>query len=211
MLHELLTINNESVKMAVIRQCVILSGLAGIGKSELARMYASQYSEEYDRTVIWFNAEERYHFKDSLVDFIERYDICIDGNISQPSELELMQMIYDNLSDKKCLIILDNVDLNRFSVFEYFPKHRPPNSVKHTLLVTSRCNLWESGIAVVSLDVLSVPEAIQLVRHRVPFLEDEDKIWRLVVALQCHPLALQQALDYINAELSLEEDPTKNI
>jgi hypothetical protein len=49
-------IKNEH-NLAVISQRTSISDLGGIGKSEIARMYAREHGQDYDGNVIWINAE----------------------------------------------------------------------------------------------------------------------------------------------------------
>ena len=56
-LDELRKLIQRKDKLTVISQTISISGLGGIGKSELARKYVHEYSQEYDGNVIWINAE----------------------------------------------------------------------------------------------------------------------------------------------------------
>ncbi len=44
-------------KLTVISQVTSISGLGGIGKSEIARMYAREHGQDYDGNVMWINTE----------------------------------------------------------------------------------------------------------------------------------------------------------
>jgi tetratricopeptide (TPR) repeat protein len=206
-LHGLLTRNKDKdmANITVINQSTTVSGLGGIGKTTLARVYARKYRKEYDGNAIWLNAEDEGAFTTSLRTLaIEFFSLKKEKSAS-----EIMKLVYDHFSDKKCLIVLDNVNIDGFDVFESLPKRQPPDFMKPTLLITSRCTLWKDGIEVLPLDVLTEEEAIAFVQKCIPAANDIEKIRSLVQALQCLPLALQQAAAYIKHELRLETDPIK--
>lgn len=53
-------------EQAEVSQIVVISGLGGIGKSELARKYAYEYRKDYDGNVIWINAETQKDLEGSF-------------------------------------------------------------------------------------------------------------------------------------------------
>src|SRR5205807_2258346 len=50
-------IQRSSEKVTVISQMTSVSGLGGIGKTELARQYIHEHSQDYNNNIIWVNAE----------------------------------------------------------------------------------------------------------------------------------------------------------
>jgi hypothetical protein len=56
-LHNMIQRNQCQNNITVISQMTSINGLGGIGKSELARMYANKYGKYYCNNVIWINAE----------------------------------------------------------------------------------------------------------------------------------------------------------
>ncbi|MDR2978453.1 MAG: hypothetical protein LBU56_03500 [Rickettsiales bacterium] len=67
---ELQRIHKELYKttdeQAEVSQVVVIGGLGGIGKSELARKYAYEYRKDYDGNVIWINAETQKDLEESF-------------------------------------------------------------------------------------------------------------------------------------------------
>jgi hypothetical protein len=119
-----------------------------------------------------------------------------------------MKIVYEYFSNKKCLIVLDNVELDEFNVLKVLPMRLRPNWKKPALLITSRCISWENGIKVLNLDVLKEDEAIKFVKECVYQAEEIEEIEMesmkdLVRVLGRLPLALQQAIAYIRTELKL--------
>ncbi|MGL9718835.1 MAG: hypothetical protein ACR5K9_09555 [Wolbachia sp.] len=55
-------------KQAVISQVASISGLGGVGKSELARKYAYKHEKDYDGNVMWINAENFEGMRNSFLD-----------------------------------------------------------------------------------------------------------------------------------------------
>jgi tetratricopeptide (TPR) repeat protein len=171
-------------------------------------MYAQKYRKEYDGNVIWLNSEDVNSFATSLKTLAKKHLNLNDKLLREMKESELLQMVCDHFSDKKCLIILDNVEIERFNVLASFPKDQPPDSMIPSLLITSRCTVWEFGIEVLSLGVLTEEEAVAFVQKFIATAhKDIEKIRSLIRVLQCLPLALQQAVAYIRQELKLSKDP----
>lgn len=63
-LHNKIQLNSE--KVTVISQITSISGLGGIGKTELARQYVQEYSKDCYDNVIWINAESEIALVESF-------------------------------------------------------------------------------------------------------------------------------------------------
>jgi hypothetical protein len=49
---------NNALELTVISQMTSISGLGGVGKSELAKKYIREHRHDYDGNVMWINAEK---------------------------------------------------------------------------------------------------------------------------------------------------------
>ena len=88
-------------------QLIFLSGLGGLGKTELAKKYAAQHREEYD-TIIFCR------YDTSIVDLVAN-EIIVNGLEQEEDEsaenffARKLSVMKKNL-DARCLIIVDNLD-----------------------------------------------------------------------------------------------------
>lgn len=88
-----------------------LSGLGGIGKTQLALRYAQQYADKYDHNVIWINAETKNDILQCLYKLSAQLEIDIKDNYGNQKDVsELIHEIYTYFSDGKSLFIFDNVE-----------------------------------------------------------------------------------------------------
>lgn len=130
---------------------VILSGIGGIGKSELARYYAEK-SEKYDM-VIYLSYEI------SLVDtiannqFISNMDQYDNENEEQFCERKMH--VLSELCNEKTLLILDNLDIN-IDEIEQQDVWKKIISLPSDILVTTRCNQGSYRKSQISVNELSL-------------------------------------------------------
>ncbi|MFZ0218595.1 MAG: NB-ARC domain-containing protein [Candidatus Aquirickettsiella sp.] len=183
-----------------------LSGLGGIGKTQLALRYAQQYADIYDHNVIWINAETKNDIWQCLRKLATQLDINIKdsyGNLKDTGELT--QEIYHYFSAEKSLFIFDNVEnYQEFSGF--FPKVLKGNTP--TLLITSRYSNWKNIAPVLSIDTFTEQEAQEFIKTELLIENDQQdgKIRELMILLQGLPLALQQAVAYIDVQRNVNND-----
>ena len=163
---------------------VVLHGLGGIGKSQLAREYATRHQHDYS-AIFWINAKTEPSLNTSMADIARRVGLAVelDGNHhtgqtrgmskSTTAVLDWLQM--DGNSD--WLLIFDNVDSQdddlddemqqnstnlkdeSFDVSPYLP-----STAQGTLLVTSRLSYLArqfGGIAI-NVDRMSTEEGLEV-------------------------------------------------
>lgn len=179
-----------------------VSGLGGIGKTQLALRYAETYAADYDNNVLWINAETKGDLANSIRKLaakltIERQDRYGDSKGVE----EILEEVYAYFSTGKSLFIFDNVE--NYREFENFlPKSLLGN--KPAILITSRYRNWGNIASVTTLDVLTEEESKELIKSALNIaVEDQsqdEKIKELTGILQGLPLALQQAMAYINIQ-----------
>ncbi|WP_265016978.1 ankyrin repeat domain-containing protein [Wolbachia endosymbiont (group B) of Endotricha flammealis] len=192
----------EQIASSIQEGIVVISGLGGVGKSELAVKYArSQYSQE--DSVIWINAETREIAKDSFHRLHKKLGLKIKDEDGEEKSIELViEEIYKHLNDGKRLFIFDNAE--KYSTIEKFlPLGLPDNANKPYVLITSPNNLeWKSArvnIGTLSLGDFTDAEAIEFVKTALKIGDDSQNvdIINLVKRLHNFPLALQHAVTYI--------------
>lgn len=181
-----------------------ISGLGGVGKTQLALRYAELYAEAYDHNVLWINAENLERLNISFDKLAAKIELATrDRYGQQKSLIEIVEEVYEYFSDRKSLFIFDNVE-NYEAIEAYLPKSMLGN--KPTVLMTSRFNHWENIATVLSLNVFSEQETEELIKKSLHLQESQNKkIEELNQLLQGLPLALQQAIAYIRLRRSTDE------
>lgn len=204
-LHKAITRSKETP--TVISQRTSISGLGGIGKTELARKYAqNRGKEDYDNNVVWINAESATSLENSFLDLAKDNRVGIptkDVDSNDKSIKDIVKEIYMFFRNRKSLFIFDNVE-DPTKVDMFLPwSCLPPDANKPFILMTSRVQEWEQGVEVLKLNELKLEDAVELVKRGLEGLdlaENDQTIEELVKELQCFPLAIQQAIAYIREE-----------
>lgn len=206
-LHE--TLQNENGRV-VISQVTAVTGLGGIGKTELVRKYATEYAKHYDNNVIWIDSETHESLTRSFKTLAaEELNILIsrriDGNMQERQVNSIVKDVYVHFINVKSLFIFDNAE--EYTVIEKFlPTSLHPNAKRPYILITSRNRNWdvddEGQIHVMQLDVFTKKEAAMFIENSIKIKDGLQKrdIEKLAKRLQYLPLALRQATAYINQE-----------
>ncbi|WP_395462999.1 NB-ARC domain-containing protein [Wolbachia endosymbiont of Cantharis cryptica] len=203
-LHNVL--QRSAKKQAVISQVASISGLGGVGKSELARKYAYKYGKDYYGNVIWISAENSKTMENSFLDLAEDDKLGISPQDKYGNDKTIETIVKETYAffarrRRKSLFIFDNAegykDISKFL----------PSSLdnKPYILITSRNKDWgisedEGEIKTIQLGVFKETEALKFVKRALNIrdnLQDEE-IKKLTQELQYFPLALKQAAAYIN-------------
>lgn len=200
-----------------ISQVVVITGLGGIGKSELVRKYINDFGKYYDNNIIWLDAETKEQLKETLYRLahvlsipIEEYiptdnDLQIetetDKNISEIKTLStIFEAVYKYFSNTKSLFIFDNVEKMK-QIIEYLPRYTVPCNHKPYVLITSRNQKWEIGdegtIQVIKLGVFTETEAEDFIMKDLNLTENNEEIRALAHQLNYFPLVIKQASAFI--------------
>ena len=199
-LHDILYQKSDENRIALISQVTSISGLGGVGKTELARKYAQIYgNSHYDGNVIWINAESVVSLNDSfkhLADYLDISLVTIDSEKREKDIKVIKNLVYHRFLKVNALFIFDNVQ-NYEEAAKFFPLDLSPGMKRPFILITSRIQFNElKSIKKLMLDVLEVTEAISFVKTELRNVLSEDA-FSLVNCVQFLPLALQQAVSYI--------------
>ncbi|WP_242055991.1 tetratricopeptide repeat protein, partial [Nostoc flagelliforme] len=138
-----------------------VSGMGGVGKTELATQYARLHEIDYPGGICWLSARDS-DLAASIVQFA-----LLDMNLQVPQQdsrdrlLTLTEQVawcWQNWQPPEglALIVLDDVQ-NLNSCREFLPKTN-----RFRVLMTTRSRNLDSNIEEISLDVLSPEEALEL-------------------------------------------------
>ncbi|GFR03924.1 ankyrin repeat domain protein [Trichonephila clavata] len=207
MLHDSL---QRDPKGAVISYITSISGPGGMGKSQLARKYACKYRRYYDGNVIWIDAENFEAMKDSFLRLArDRLGISSKDKYGNDKTIEtIVREVYAFFARRRSLFIFDNVQEYK-KISKFLPFSLSPDLNKPHILITSHDQELEKGIDVIKLGELEQRDAIEFVKKGFNILKKDKsqdrEIENLVRRLQCFPLAIQQAISYIEDQRIIEE------
>ncbi|MEM8610427.1 MAG: tetratricopeptide repeat protein [Cyanobacteria bacterium P01_H01_bin.105] len=139
-----------------------LSGMGGIGKTELALQYAKQEWRKgtYTGGVCWVNVESN-DFSSDITSFFEHKLQLGEPRGNTP--VEKVQYCWNNWIEGDVLVIFDDVR-NSQQIFE----HLPPYELKRfKVLITTRCEHLSDVIENIHLEELSEEASLDLLRSYV--------------------------------------------
>ena len=161
-------------------------GLGGVGKTQLATEYAYAHAGDYD-LVWWIAAEEPAAIPDQFAALAARL------GLDPPADPEVLRaQVHDVLrSVPGWLLIFDNADRAE-DIGPWLPGGPLPPGVPGHVIVTTRRGGFAAMGPVLDLDVIDLPDAVRLLRARVPDLGQETGE-QIAGELGRLPLALEQA------------------
>ena len=166
-------------------------GMGGVGKTQLANEYAYAHATDYD-VVWWIAAEEAASIPDQFAALAARLGM---DPIADPEALQAL--VHDRLrSVPGWLLIFDNAD-QIGDIGPWLPAGPLPPGIPGHVIVTTRRGGFKAMGPVLDLDVIGLPDAVRLLRARVPDLGQKigeqiaEELGRL-------PLALEQAAAYLD-------------
>ena len=184
----------------------VISGMGGIGKTEIATEYIHRHRDEYE-IIWWIRAEHHDRVRDALVSLGQRLELRLAATGSgRDRTIAAVLRALESGVQPDWLLVFDNaaqpLDLQR-----YLPTCPPGGHI----IITSRLQNWPGYIEADSIEVspFTEEEAISFLRRRVPVLggtgrqsreEDErrsSEAGRLAAALGHLPIAIEHAAAYL--------------
>ena len=188
-LRQRLTSAND-VAMLVVR------GLGGVGKTQLAVEYAYRYLEKY-RFVALVNAEHPERVAPQFV------SLAGELGLAEAGFDQVIPRVYGSLMDRRpWLIIFDNGE-NQDTLTHALPSGDLAGNGH--VIVTTRVRNWSSSAGVFGLDVFTRQESVGLLTRRVPSLTAAVAD-RIAEELGDLPLALEQAAGYMDYNQAAPDD-----
>ncbi|KAH6703052.1 kinesin light chain [Leptodontidium sp. MPI-SDFR-AT-0119] len=182
------------------RRAVVLHGLGGIGKTQLAAAYAKRHINNYS-AIFWLNIKDEDTLKQSFVKNLDEVVDTVKTWLSLPNNTRWL-MIYDNYDNPK---LPGKTDLAAVDIRMFIPE-----SYQGSILITTRSSQVKIGhlIHIRKLgDVRDSLEILSTVSRREGLRSDPDAIL-LARELDGLPLALATAgayLDQVASWVQLQE------
>ena len=195
-LHEYFT----QAKTAALTQPSAITGLGGIGKTQVAVEYAYRYKDEY-HDIFWVNATSRETLIEGFVTIARLLALSAKDEHDQTIIVAAVQQWLTKHSD--WLLIMDNADDSRLAT-EFFPTGETGH-----ILFTTREQAWGAVARNFTVEKMDETEGVLFLLRRANILTSPDAplseassaqqttAAAIVKAMDGLPLALDQAGAYI--------------
>jgi CO dehydrogenase nickel-insertion accessory protein CooC1/tetratricopeptide (TPR) repeat protein len=168
---------------------VVLEGLGGVGKTQVAMEYVHRFKTDYD-VVWWLDCGQPQFIDASLADLGTRLRKLMAIAVpTSANAAEVAHLVIDLLAEGKevprWLLVFDNAD-DLDAVRPFLPE------AGGDVLITSRIGDWTDYARTLPLDVFSRDESVDHLRKRVPSINDSEAS-QVAYMLGDFPLAVATA------------------
>ena len=166
--------------------------MSGVGKTQLARKYAASYSKCFEN-IVWVDAASD-KLQISVTNLCHVLGLSVNNFQGCAFDIEVIATKLHNYFEKeKTLFIFDNVDEESVKNFEKYVSIKP----NAYTLITSQWKTWSTNVYQVQINPFSNQDAFLFAKSNIK-TNDEEKLKEITQVLQYHPLAINQAIQYIN-------------
>ncbi len=168
---------------------LVLAGLAGVGKSQIALEFAFRQAGEFS-VVAWLRAEESATLNADFVDLAHGLGIERANDTDRAIVIEAVKRWL--AGNANWLMIFDNVEDPQLAA-AYLP-----NQFRGKVIMTTRRQNWGNWVRRLSIDEFTQQQAEEFLLARTRET-DRKAAAGLARALGCLPLALEEAAAYVEA------------
>lgn len=194
----------DVIKLMADYRRVVISGLPGVGKSELA-LQAVETARSYGtyRGIFWLSASTMASLESGMSEIARALNLLKGADVT--NEMIRAAIVNELNNQDSWLMVLDNVD-----EINYITNILPKKEGTRHVLITSRDQDAYSGLNArnIHLETMTSCEATQLFfktqrreiqEEDTQWREERDQLSRLVIELDCIPLTVVQAALYLQA------------
>lgn len=191
----------------LFQNVTVVCGLSGVGKTQLIAKYVQKYRADFDHNIVWINAETNESIQTSFIRLAEsKLGISLSVSGIKKDIMAIVNEVYNFFASKKSLFIFDNAEQMKtgdgiYGVYEFLPEENTTGHIPY-IFVTSVSQNWPTRI-MFKLSTLTEEDAAEFVKSKLyteVYTDVDAQVSKLSKRLQYFPLALQQAVSYINAE-----------
>lgn len=182
---------------------VIINGLGGIGKTQIAKRFISEHKQEYN-IVVWISAENTEELNNAYRQVALFYNLIENNKKYDQGYIDELVKNYLNDIEKSMLIIdgVDDVELD--DLLNYLPSN------SNVILTTQNSNIDSDEFNIIPVGDFTEDEAINFMltntSSRVCTEYDRDEAKELTSLMEYYPLALEYSRAYINKHRSSIKD-----
>ena len=166
---------------------VVVCGMRGVGKSQLAAAYARDCEKAGWPLVAWMDASSRNELVAGLAELAHEMGIDEDGGEAAPEILASRCVTRLNSGEGDRLLVFDNVE-----DFDDLTGLVPRSDGLRVLVTTTVASPGDSAGRLIAVGAFTRPQSVDFIRERTG-LEEADGPARLAEALGDLPVALAQA------------------
>lgn len=179
--------STNSVGSSPVGGPVVVCGMRGVGKSQLAAAYARECEQAGWSLVAWMDASSRNELVAGLAELAVEMGIDEDGGEAVPEILAGRCVTRLNSGEGDRLIVFDNVE-----DFDDLTGLVPHGQGLRVLVTTTVASPGDSAGRLIAVGAFTRPQSVDFIRERTG-LEEADGPARLAEALGDLPVALAQA------------------
>lgn len=176
-----------SGERAAFTQTQAITGLGGVGKTQLALEYSYRHADAY-QIVWWVRSEEPATLAADYAGLARRLDLPEKSSQDQRVTVEAVRCWLEQ--NAGWLLVFDNAQ-NFKDLEDYLPRAGSGH-----VIITSRNQSWGGVARMLNVDIFTPAESVEFLRRRTG-QDDENAAKALADALGNLPLALEQAGAYI--------------
>jgi len=171
-----------------------ISGMGGIGKTQLAVEYAYRYQDDYPGGVFWVNAALLQDWAQELVALADRAGLA-PADLNSPDRTGQMVAALARYLQRRprSLVIFDNVADPRHLQTARLGPGITPAELSGALLFTTRRRDLPPGLATMDVEILPRQASRQMILAARPEAEGDPALEQICAALGDLPLALELA------------------
>ncbi|XP_047140537.1 uncharacterized protein LOC105847024 isoform X1 [Hydra vulgaris] len=191
---ELRLIHKNMFETAKPNKTLLLTGMSGVGKTQLARKYCVQYDKYYDN-IVWFDAAFG-NLQASINNLSEKLGLKLNND-----KEFVIKIIHEYFKGEKTLYVFDGVNDENIKILEKYVS----KELNSFTLITSQWSSLCLNFKQIKITTFSHDEGLLFLKNHI--IADEDKILiKITKELMHHPFAVNQVIIYIiNHKISLEK------
>ena len=179
----------------------VITGLGGIGKTQLATKYFEIFSSFFGDNIVWVNADD---LQSSVEDIAEALQLNIKDEFGNYISIKaIIKQVHGYFVKDNVLFIFDNADnsykgqaIGFNNIQKEILKYLPTSLNMYTI-IPSQNKFWGQQFQTMQLSPFNKNVASKFLAQGLSESAQNTVINDLVDLMDCHPFGLQQAISYI--------------